>query len=209
MVLVLMSLTLTRALADKILFADGFSHGISNGWQNVAFFKTLSDYQVRRDGTNFYLHGVADKSCSALSIKLDLAPTQKLKLRWRWRITGVATNGSERDLQKFDHAARVFVAFDTFIGPPRTLNYMWANIEPPGTVLAHPKSGRAQIFALESGNAKAGQWITEERDVATDWKKVFPDKPMPKVVGLGLMTDGDSLGQKLTGDYADIELTGE
>jgi len=204
-----LSLTLERASADKILFAENFSHGLSNGWQNVAFFKTPTAYQVCRNGTNFYLHGVADKSCSALSLKLDLAPPQKLKLRWRWRIDGVATNGSERDLQKFDHAARVFLAFDTFIGPPRTLNYLWANVEPPGTVLEHPKSSRAQIFVLESGNGKAGHWLAEERDVTADWKQVFPDKPMPKVVGVGVMTDGDSLGLKLTGDYADIELIGE
>jgi len=195
--------------AEKVLFAADFSHGISKDWENVAFFKQKTNYAVRREGTNVWLHGVADNSCSGLTTKLDLAPPAKLKLRWRWRIDGVATNGSERVLKTFDHAARVFVAFDTFIGPPRTLNYMWANVEPVGTVLEHPKSSRAQIFILESGSAKAGHWISEERDVAADWKKVFPDKPMPKIVGLGVMTDSDSLGGKLTGDYADIELLGQ
>ncbi len=205
-----LALTLCAATAaEKILFAANFSHGIANGWENVAFFKKKTDYTVMRDGTNVWLHGLADNACSGLTMKLDLSPPAKLKLRWRWRIDGVATNGSERDLKKFDHAARVFVAFDTFIGPPRSLNYMWANVEPVGTVLEHPKSSRAQIFVLESGNARAGQWITEERDVAADWNKVFPDKPMPKIVGLGVMTDSDSLGQTLTGDYADIELLGE
>ena len=207
--LLFLSLALEQASAGKILFAGDFSHGLSQGWQNVAFFKKPTDYQVRRDGTNFYLLGVADKGCSALSLKLDLAPPQTLKLRWRWRIDGVATNGSERQLAKFDHAARVFVAFDTFIGPPRTLNYLWANVEPPGTILEHPKSSRAQLLVVESGNGKAGQWMAEERNVSADWKKAFPGQPMPKVTGLGVMTDGDSLGLKLTGAYADIELIGE
>jgi len=195
--------------AEKILFAGNFTHGISNGWQNLAYFKKPTDYQVRREGTNVFLHAVAVKSGSGLAVKFELAPPAKLKLRWRWRIDGVNTNGSERDLKKFDHAARVFVAFDTFIGPPRTLNYLWANAEPAGTVLPHPKSDRAQIFVLESGNAKAGRWIFEERDVVADWKKVFPDKPMSKIIGLGMMTDSDSLGQTLVGDYAEIELLGE
>jgi hypothetical protein len=206
---VFLTLALAPASAQKVLFAEDFSRGLSNGWQNVAFFKSPTDYQVRRDGTNIYVRGVADHSCSALSTKLDLPAPPKLILRWRWRIDGVVTNGSERDLKKFDHAARVFVAFDTFIGPPRTLNYLWGNVEPPGTVLAHPKSSRAQIFVLESGNGKAGQWISEQRDVTADWKRVFPDRPMPKIIGLGVMTDGDSLGMKLTGDYADISLIGE
>ena len=208
-IILFLALGLERASAEKILFAENFSHGLSNGWENVAFFKTPTDYQAIPDGTNFFVRGVAEKTCSALSKKLDLAPPAKLKLRWRWKIDGVNPNGSERDLKKFDHAARVFVAFDTFIGPPRTLNYLWANVEKIGAVLEHPKSGRAQIFVLESGNGKARRWLTEERDVVADWQKVFPDKPMPKIVGIGLMTDSDSLGQKLTGGYADIELIGE
>jgi hypothetical protein len=199
----------TGTAAEKVLFAENFTHGISKGWENVAFFKTPTVYAVVRDGTNCFLRGVADKTCSGLTTKLDITPPKKLKLRWRWRVAGVNPNGSERDLKKFDHAARVFVAFDTFIGPPRSLNYMWANVEKPGTVLEHPKSGRAQIFVLESGNTKADEWMAEERDVTADWEKVFPDRPMPKMVGLGVMTDSDSLGKTLTGDYADIELIGE
>ena len=211
--IIFMVLILSRgfslAAEPKILFAEDFSHGLTNGWENVAFFKTPSVYSAARDGTNFCLHAVAEKTCSALSHKLNLSPPEKLVLRWRWKIAGVETNGSERDIKKFDHAARVFIAFDTFIGPPRTLNYFWGDAEPPGTVRAHPKSDRAQIFVLQSGNARAGQWVAEERDVTADWKKVFPGRALPKIVGLGLMTDSDSLGARLEGFYADVELRAE
>ena len=193
----------------KILFAENFSSGLTNGWANSAFFKKPSAYFVVGEGTNCCVHGVAEKTCSALIRKLDLLPPGKLTLRWRWKISGVETNGSERNLKQFDHAARVFIAFDTFIGPPRTLNYLWGNAEKAGTVLAHPKSERAQIFALESGNARAGQWVSESRDVTADWKKVFPDREMPKIVGVGLMTDSDSLGSRLEGFYAAVELLAE
>lgn len=198
-----------RAWAEKILFAEDFSQGLGNRWQNVSFFKKPTDYRVCRDGTNCFLAANADQGCSALSTKLQLAPPQKLVLRWRWKIAGVNTNGSERELAKFDHAARVFVAFDSFLGPPYTVNYLWANVEPPGTVLEHPKSSRAQLLVLESGNGKAGQWVAEERDVSADWQRVFPGKPMPKIVGLGVMTDSDSLGQPLSGAYAAVTLTAE
>ncbi len=200
---------LCPAAETNIVFAENFSHGLTNGWENTAFFKKLSVYSTGQDGTNFFAHGVADNACSALSHKLNLPPPEQLTLRWRWKISGVQTNGSERNLKKFDHAARVFIAFDTFIGPPRTLNYLWGDVEKPGTVLAHPKSERAQIFVLESGNAHAGEWISESRDVTADWKKVFPDRAMPKIVGLGLMTDSDSLGGRLEGFYADVELLAE
>src|ERR1035441_1413657 len=71
MAVLFLALALGRAAAEKILFAEDFSRGLSNGWQNVAFFKTPTDYQACREGTNFYLRGFADKSCSALSTKLD------------------------------------------------------------------------------------------------------------------------------------------
>jgi len=205
MAAVILPLLSVHTRAGQILFSENFAHGVPR-WENVAFWKRQTDYQVQHDGTNYFLAGVADKTCSALSVKLDIAPPEHLILRWRWKIGGVNTNASEKDLSKFDHAARVFVAFDTLIGPPRTLNYLWANVEPAGRVLEHPKSGRAELFMVESGNSKAGKWIAEERDVTADWKRAFPDKPMPKIVGLGVMTDSDSLGEKLAGDYTDIEL---
>lgn len=200
---------LCSAAQTNVLFAENFSHGLTNGWENTAFFKKPSFYAAEREGTNSYLHGVAEKTCSALTHKLNLTPPTKLTLRWHWKISGVETNGSERNIKKFDHAARVFIAFDTFIGPARTLNYMWGDAEKAGTVLAHPKSERAQIFVLESGNTRAGQWVSESRDVTADWKKVFPDREMPKIIGIGLMTDSDSLGAKLEGFYADVELLAE
>lgn len=194
---------------EPILFAENFAGRLTNGCENVLLYKKRTDYVVQQAGTNFFLHAAADNSCSALTWKLNLAPSAKIKLRWRWRIDSVATNGSEHDLKRFDHAARVFVAFDTFIGPPRTLNYFWANQEPPGTLLDHPMTGRAKMFIVESGNAKAGTWIAEERDVTADWKRAFPAKPMPKLAALGVLTDGDSLETKLSGDYANIELIAE
>jgi hypothetical protein len=130
-------------------------------------------------------------------------------LRWRWRIAAVAANGSDSELGRFDHAARVFVAFDTFIGPPRTLNYLWADAATPGSLLKHPLTSRAKLFVVESGNDKAGRWIGEERDVTADWERAFPGRKMPKIVAVGILTDSDSLKGKLSGDYADIELIQE
>jgi hypothetical protein len=43
-------------------------------------------------------------------------------------------------------------------------------------------------------------------DVTADWERTFPGKAMPKIVGLGVMTDSDSLGQPLAGAYAGVEL---
>lgn len=197
------------AASNRVWFAESFQPGSSNRWENVAFFKTPTDYQVVRDGTNFCVRGLAEKTSSAYAVKLDVAPQPKFKLRWRWKIEGVAPLGSERELKRFDHAGRVFVAFDTLIGPPRTINYSWATDEKPGTALEHPKSSRAQIIVVQSGNSRTNEWIAEERDVVADWRRVFGQREMPKIVGLGVMTDSDSTGARLVGYYTDIRLTTE
>ena len=207
--LLLLSAAAVSARAEQVVFASDFSCGLSNRWTNVSLYKARTVYSVVSAGTNFFVHAAADNSCSALTTKLNLAPAKKYRLRWRWRIDGVATNGSDLILKKFDHAARVFVAFDTFIGPPRTLNYFWANQEPVGILLEHPLTGRAKDFVVESGNEKAGRWVAEERDVTADWKRAFPGKAMPKIAAIGMLTDGDSLEIKIAGDYADLQLIAE
>lgn len=208
-VLWLLLLLVERAPAERILYAENFSNGVPAGWENVSFFKKRTDYWAVRAGTNSYLRAVAVNGCSAFGTKLDLTPPTKLILRWRWRIDGVNTNASDRVLKTFDHAGRVFVAFDTFIGPPRVLDYLWGNVEKTGTWIDHPESGRIKLLIVESGDAKARRWVTEERDVTADWKRAFDGRKMPKIVGVGVMTDSDSLGGTLAGDYADIELIAE
>jgi hypothetical protein len=56
----------------------------------------------------------------------------------------------------YDHAARLIIAFDSFIGPPRSLDYLWANTEPIGTAMPHPLMGRGSgwiglLFASLTG----------------------------------------------------------
>lgn len=208
-ILVLTVMSVDAVTTDNNLFDSNFSRGFSNIWKNVELFKHLTSYSVMGEGTNCCVHAVADHSCSALTAKIRIQPADRLILRWRWRIDGVATNGSERDLKRFDHAARVFVAFDTWIGPPRTLNYFWANSAKVGSLLEHPMTGRAEIFVVESGNARAGEWVSEERDVTADWRRAFPGRDMPEIVGIGMLTDSDSLGTRLSADYGEIQLLKE
>jgi hypothetical protein len=70
-------------------------------------------------------------------------------------------------------------------------------------------TGRAKIVCVESGNAKVGSWVAEERDVTADWCRAFSGKKMSDIVAVGVITDSDSLGTVLNGDYAKIQLIAE
>ncbi|MGN6387483.1 MAG: DUF3047 domain-containing protein, partial [Verrucomicrobiota bacterium] len=93
-----------------------------------------------------------------------------------------------------------------FLGPPRSINYVWANRLPVGKTFHHPSSGRSRFIVLESGNGKAGQWLSEQRQVEADWKLLFGDDDVPEIVAIGLMTDSDGTGATVTGCYDDIVL---
>jgi hypothetical protein len=106
----------------------------------------------------------------------------------------------------FDHSARVFVAFDTWIGTPRTINYVWGNHAQTNSTFDHPLSSRTKFIVIETGNGKAGQWLNERRDVRSDWNLLFKGEPMPKIVGIGVFTDSHHTRAPVTGWYQDIVL---
>ena len=165
-----------------------------------------TDYTVVFDGTSYCLRASATNSNSALMVKLNLNPPAHLFVSQRWKIVLPPPDASDRVVHDYDHETRLIIAFDTFIGPPRSLDYLWANTEPIGTAMPHPLMGRKQMLVLESGNGRVGGWVTEERDVTADWRRLFPGRKMPKIVGIGVLTDTDSTHTQVTARYADIDL---
>lgn len=196
------------AETNGLLFADHFDCGLKGRWQQLKFGRP-TDYETLRDGTNACLKAVADRTCSALMTRVDIKPPGRLLLRWWWKIDRIPTNSTDHLAGSFDHTARVIIAFDTFLGPPRTVNYVWANQVKIGATFPHPFSGRAQMIALQTGNQRAGEWITEERDVMADWRRLFGDRTMPDIVAIGVITDSENTGSHVTGWYRNLELLAE
>lgn len=131
------------------------------------------------------------------------------------------SNGRSGD----DYAARIYVMFDypaenlsvanrlrlkmaaALYGqnlPTAALNYVWDNQHPIGTVQANTYTERARIIVLQSGAAKAGQWQTETRDLAADFRLAFGEEA-PDVVAIALASDTDNTAETVTAWYGDIE----
>jgi hypothetical protein len=142
-----------------------------------------------------------------LGTKAEFALKPKTTFTWRWKIDKTPAGGSEDVKKTFDHTARIFVAFKTSLGPPRVINYVWANKTAVGKTFNHPSSGRSKFIVLESGDAKANQWIKESRDIYADWKTLFGNDEPPNVVSIGLMTDSNAPGSVVNGWYDDLEIT--
>jgi hypothetical protein len=89
----------------------------------------------------------------------------------------------------------------------RAINYVWAAHMPRGSFAASPYTKNAFVVAVESGDGKAGEWLTEERNIYEDYRKVFGEEP-PHLGGIAIMTDTDDTGDEVTAWYGDIALAG-
>ena len=186
-------------------FKEDFERGLRPDWEPIEF-EGETKYAIVKEGTNAVLKGTAQSAATGLAVKFDGLNPKSATLSFRWKIDKIPQGGSDNKKSTFDHTARLFVAFKTRIGPPRTINYVWANTIPIGKKFEHPSSGRAQFIVLNSGNTGAGEWHTFERNLAADWKTLFGNDDPPEIVGLGFMTDSDGTKTTVTGWYDDIEL---
>ena len=167
----------------------------------------------------------ADHSMSGLIRKqqIDLARTPLL--RWRWRIERPLTTADLKTKAGDDYAARVYVLFDYDVSrlpwltrsklalakaiygvdvPAAALNYVWDNRYPVDTITPNTYTDRARMVVIESGGAKAGQWVTETRDVAADFRAAFGEDA-PPVIAVAIATDTDNTGERATAWYGSIE----
>lgn len=182
-------------------------------------------YALVDDGGTVVLEADAQASMSGLThpVRVDLA--RQPQLRWRWKVAAPLATADLRTKAGDDYAARVYVLFDyprrrlplptrvklklaeAFYGqaiPTAALNYVWDNRAPVGTVRPNAYTGRARMIVLESGSEKAGQWATETRDLAADFRLAFGEAP-PPVIAIALATDTDNTGETARAWYGDFE----
>jgi DUF3047 family protein len=151
-------------------------------------------------------------------------------LAWRWKVDRVVARADMNVREGDDFAARVYVFFDipeealplgarvkTKIArllhgaalPTAALCYVWDNRHPPGTTAWNPYTDRVRMVVVESGGARAGEWIEARRDLEADFRAAFGEqwrKPVPAVTGLAAGNDTDQTGESATAWFGDFRL---
>ena len=192
-------------------------------WDRYAIAKVDKDtrYDLVRADSTVVVKAVSEGGASGLARKQRIDLQQYPVLEWRWKVEGVVEAGNARTKDGDDYAARVFVTFDYDHGlggtlkrkalqalgyddvPARALNYIWANRVPAGVPIACPFTDWVMMIPVQSGEKRAGTWVTERRNVLQDYRTVFGDDP-PPVTGVAIMTDTDNTGGSATAYYGDV-----
>jgi hypothetical protein len=182
-----------------------FSDGDLTGWKDE-IFKGKTIYTLIREDGRSVLMAQSEKAASGLTKKVGLSAREYPILRWSWKVAH--TLKKENVLRKSgdDFAARIYVVFPrAFFWQTRAINYVWAARLPKGSSVPSPYTSKAVIVAVESGDEKAGQWVSEERNYYEDYRQLFNEEP-PKLGAVALMTDTDDTGDAVTAYYGDIFL---
>jgi hypothetical protein len=202
---------------------------IADGWEPLEFpnIEKHSSYRLLVEDGVQVIKAETAGGASGLIARLNVQPQDSLILRWRWKVSNVFEKGDARSKSGDDYPARIYVAFEFQPGkagfferakrkavevvfretlPGNAINYIWANQLPVGEWVSNPYTDKTRMLAVSSGEEKAGDWISIERDIMADYRKAFGEEP-PPIVGIAIMSDSDNTGEKASAWYGDIQLT--
>ena len=114
-----------------------------------------------------------DHSTIAKKVELDLRATEIF--RWDWKILRFPEGADLRRRATSDATGHLFVVWPRFpaLIRSRLIGYVWDATLPADTVVRSRKSGTVTFIVVRSGPERLGQWVTEERNVANDYRRVF------------------------------------
>ena len=181
-------------------------------------------YQVATVAGRVALEAIVDRSMSLLMrpISVDLAKTPVIC--WRWYVDGPVRKADMTKRSGDDYAARLYVAFDMpdsvlsaktklklrmargLFGkniPDAAVVYVWDNTHPVGTARKSSYTDRSQLVVAETGAGRAGAWVSERADLASDFAKAFDRQPGTPVQ-LAVAADGDNTNSRGRAAFADI-----
>lgn len=195
-------------------------------WKLEQFDKKIAatQYRVRHWDGLIAVEAQARKSMAVLvrplQVDLDATPF----LCWRWRVEATIANADIATKAGDDYAARVYLMYrmaEADLGfatraqlalaralrgeqvPDAAVNYVWDNRSPVGTLRPNAYTERAMMWVLRSGDAEAGRWVGERRDVRADFQRAFKHQPR-LLYALALASDTDNTGGSATAGFADL-----
>jgi len=179
---------LTAAGAGRVVVIEDWTtdavnrRGIPSGWTGEAFGRRATyDFAIEQDAGKRVLHLESRNEHS--TIARDITGKVNLKetpiLEWTWKATILPTGGDLRRKETTDMAAQLYVVWPRFpaLLRSRIIGYVWDATTPVATIAKSQKTGTVMFVVMRSGSEDLGKWLTERRNVAEDYAKIFGETP--------------------------------
>lgn len=203
-----LALLATPAVAAGIV-VGAFSAGELAGWEEKSFKGHTRYALVPVDGRTV-LEAQTDGAASGRFRRVHVDLTQTPMLEWSWKIEAPYAGIDENARRGDDFPVRLYVVVErgVFGLSGLALNYVWAAKNPVGMRWPNPFSRQAMMLAVDSGAAKAGQWVKHRRNVREDLRAAFGED-ITAIDAVAVMTDGDNSGSHGRAWYGDIAFSSE
>jgi len=199
-----------RAIVIEDWTADAVSRrGIPTGWVGENFGRR-ADYRLTIEqafgGRVLHLESRNEHSTIARDIKGKINLQDTPILEWTWRATTLPMGGDLRHKETTDLAAQLYVVWPRFpsLLRSRVIGYVWDAMTPAATIVKSQKTGTVTFVVIRSGSQDLGKWLTERRDVAEDYAKIFGEAPEdPSAITISIdSNDTHSIAESFIGRIA-------
>jgi len=182
--------------------------GVPAGWRpyETPMGRPAYDFAIANDGGRraLRLKSANEHSTIAKEVKVRLAATPVLK--WDWRVVTQPAGADLRERSTSDASGHIFVLWPRFpaIVRSRLIGYVWDPALAVGTIVRSRKTATVTFIVARAGAERLGQWVSDERNVADDYRRVYGEEPDdPKAIALSIDTnDTRSSAEALFGRIA-------
>ena len=203
---------LTAAVSSPVVVIEDWTtdpvsrRGVPAGWIGEAFGRR-ADYALtaeqHAEGRALHLESRNEHSTIARDITGKVNLKQTPILEWSWKATILPTGGDLRRKETTDMAAQLYVVWPRFptLLRSRIIGYVWDATTPAVTIVRSQKTGTVTFVVLRSGTRELGKWLTERRNVAEDYVKIFGEVPDdPKAITISIdSNDTQSMAESFIG----------
>ena len=195
------------ALEDWHAAAVG-STGVPPGWRpyETPGGRPAYDFAVVEDDGRRALRLKSANDHSTIAREAPIPLTTAPVLHWDWKVLKFPDGADLREKKTSDATGHIFVIWPRFpaLLRSRLIGYVWDAALPVGTILTSRKTGTVTFVVVRSGTERRGQWVSESRNVAEDYRRIYGEAMVdPQAVALSIdSNDTHSAAEALFGRIA-------
>jgi len=163
-------------------------------------------YRVRSENGNRYLQATDEGESVILGREVRWNLDEYPYVSFRVRVWKIPEGGDERFSDKVDSAAGIyFTVRKKFFGKiPESIKYVWSSTLPVGAAVRRDGIGKPWQVVFGTDRKGLGEWHTYVFDLRQAYSDTFGGDVPSKPVGIGVLSDANSLKEQAYADYDDI-----